>query len=318
MINDLRLAVRQLLKSPAFTFIAVLTLALGIAGNTAIFSVVNAVLLHPLSYPESERLVTISQTVRSTGVSTRDASPANFIDWAAQNSVFTSMACTRGWQANLSGGDQPERIRATMVSSQFFSVFGVSPIVGRSIGPNDARPGNARVVVLSQGLWSRRFGGDRNLIGRDLLLDGEKFTVIGVMPAGFSPDDYGELWVPSPFDLPIHPLAPNDNPREMRNRSYLDVWARLKPGVTLAQAQAEMSAIAARLENQYPTANQDTGVVLVPLHEQMVGGIRPRSSCLSPARTLQISFSLALLRVRARLRFAPRWVHRVCVSLGNF
>src|SRR6476659_752324 len=175
-MNDFRFAFRQLFKSPAFTIVAVVTLGLGIAASTAIFSVVDAVLLHPLPYPDSERIVTVSQTVRSTGVSTQDASPANFIDWAAQNSVFSAMACSRGWQANLSGGEEPERIRATMASSQFFTLFGVNPTLGRAFGIQDAKPGNARVVVLSHELWSRRYGADRNVIGHDLILDGEKFT----------------------------------------------------------------------------------------------------------------------------------------------
>ena len=293
MTNDLRFAFRQLLKSPGFTLVAVATLALGIAANTAIFSVVDAVLLHPLPYPESDRIVTVSQTERSSGISTEDASPANFIDWQTQNSVFSSMACSRGWQANLSGGEEPERIRATMVSSQFFSLFGAKPILGRTLDPNDAKPGNSHVVVLSHELWARRFGSDPGILGRDLLLDGEKLTVIGVLPGGFSPDDYGELWVPSPWDVPLHPLAPNDNPREMRNRSYLEVWARLKPGVTLAGAQAELSAIAARLEQQYPSDNRDTGVVLVPLHEQMVGGIRPMLLMLSGAVSLVLLIACA-------------------------
>jgi putative ABC transport system permease protein len=305
-MTDLRYAIRTLLKSPGFSLIAIVTLAFGIAANTAIFSVVDAILLHPLPYPDSNRLVTISQTIRSTGVSTRDASPANFIDWAAQNAVFSAVACARGWQANLSGGEQPERVRATMASSQFFSLFGINPIVGRTFGPNDARPGNAQVVVLSQALWSRRFGADPNLIGRDLLLDGQKFIVIGVMPAGFSPDDYGELWVPSPFDLPTHPLSPNDNPRTMRDRSFLDAWGRLKPGVTLGQAQAEMSTIARRLEQQYPDADQDTGVILVPMHEELVGGIRPILLMLLGAVALVLLIACAnvanLLLARAAAR----------------
>lgn len=275
MLTDLRFAGRMLLKSPAFTLVAVITLALGIAASTAIFSVVDTVLLHPLPYPDSERIVAVSQTVRSTGVSTQDASPANFLDWATQNSVFSAMAAARGWQANLSGGEQPERIRATMASSEFFALFGAKPILGRAFGPEDAKPGKARVAVLSQGLWSRRYGADRNIVGRDLILDGEKFTVIGVMPANFSPDDYGEIWVPSPWDVPTHPLSPNENPREFRDRSYLDSWARLKPDVTLERARAEMNVIAQRLEKQYPDANQDTGVALVPVHEEMVSGLRP-------------------------------------------
>jgi putative ABC transport system permease protein len=305
-MNDFRFAFRQLFKSPAFTIVAVVTLALGIAASTAIFSVVDAVLLHPLPYPDAEHIVTVSQTVRSTGVSTQDASPANFIDWAAQNSVFSAMACTRGWQANLSGGEEPERIRATMASSQFFKLFGVNPTLGRAFGTEDAKPGNARVVVLSHGLWTRRYGADRNVIGRDLILDGEKFSVIGVMPASFSPDGYGELWVPSPTDVPTHPLSPNDDPRAMRDRSYLEAWARLKPGVALARAQAEMSGIAQRLEKQYPNANQDSGIALIPLHEEMVSGLRPMLLILLGAVSFVLLIACAnvanLLLARAAAR----------------
>jgi putative ABC transport system permease protein len=305
-MTDLRFAFRQLHRSPGFTLVAVVTLGLGIAANTAIFSVVDAVLLHPLPYPEPDRIVTLSQTVRSTGVSNEDSSPANFLDWQEQNSVFSSFACSRGWQANLSGSEQPERVPATMVSSQFFSLFAKQPILGRALGPNDAKSGNAHVAVLSHDLWAGRFGGDPGIIGQDLLLDSEKFTVVGVMPAGFSPDDYGQLWVPSPWDVPIHPLAPNDNPRTMRDRSYLDVWGRLKPGVSLAQAQAQMMAIAARLEQQYPDANQDTGVAVVPLHEQIVGGIRPMLLMLLGAVSLVLLIACAnvanLLLARAAAR----------------
>ena len=306
MLNDLRFALRQLIKSPGFTFVGVATLALGIAANTAIFSVVDAVLLHPLPYPEADQIVTMSQTVRSTGVSTEDASPANFLDWQAQNSVFSAMACGRGWQANLSGGEEPERIPAAMVSSQFFSLFGARPVLGRTLGPNDAKPGSSHVVVLSEKLWARWFGSDPGVVGRDLLLDGEKFSIVGVVSAGFSPDDYAQLWVPSPWDVPIHPLSPNDNPRTMRDRSYLDVWARLKPDVTLKQAQIQMSVIATRLEQQYPGPNEDTGVMLVPLHEQMVGGIRPMLLMLSGAVALVLLIACAnvanLLLARAAAR----------------
>ena len=306
MLNDFRFAFRQLFKSSAFTLVAIVTLGLGIAASTAIFSVVDAVLLHPLPYPDSDRIVTVSQTVRSTGVSTQDASPANFLDWATQNSVFSAIACARGWQANLSGGEQPERVRATMASSQFFTLFGVNPILGRAFGTADAQPGNAHVVVLSNGLWARRYGADRDVIGRDLTLDGEMFSIIGVMPATFSPDEYGELWIPSPADIPTHPLSPNEDPRTMRDRSYLDAWARLKPGVTLARARAEMSAIAQRLEKQYPDADQDTGVALVPAHEEMVSDIRPMLLILFGAVSLVLLIACAnvanLLLARAASR----------------
>ncbi|MGH8162870.1 MAG: ABC transporter permease, partial [Rhodanobacteraceae bacterium] len=306
MLTDLRYAFRLLLKSPGFTLVAVLTLALGIAASTAIFSVVDAVLLHPLPYPHSEQIVSISQTTRSTGVSNEDASPANFLDWSAQNSVFAEMACVSSSQRNLSGDEQPERVRASMASSHFFALFGTPPLLGRAFGPADAKPGHAHVVVLSHALWTRRYAADRNVIGRELQLDGEAFTIIGVMPPDFSPDDYGELWMPSPWDVPAHPLAPNENPRAMRDRSYLDAWARLKPGVSLQQAQAQMNAIALRLEKQYPNANQDVGVALVPAHEEMVGGIRPMLLMLLGAVTFVLLIACAnvanLLLARAATR----------------
>ncbi|MGH7938750.1 MAG: ADOP family duplicated permease, partial [Bryobacteraceae bacterium] len=306
MLTDLRYAVRLLLKSPGFTLVAVLTLALGIAASTAIFSVVDAVLLHPLPYPHSEQIVTVAQTIRSTGVSNEDASPANFLDWSAQNSVFSAMACVSGSQRNLSGGEQPERVRTSMASSQFFALFETAPILGRTFGPADAKPGHAHVVVLSHALWTRRYAADRNVIGHELQLDGETFTIIGVMPPGFSPDDYGELWMPSAWDVPAHPLAPNENPRAMRDRSYLDAWGRLKPGVSPQQAQAQMNAIALRLEKQYPDANQDVGVALVPVHEEMVGGIRPMLLMLLAAVSFVLLIACAnvanLLLARAATR----------------
>jgi putative ABC transport system permease protein len=306
LMNDLRFALRQLLKSPAFTLVAVMTLGLGIAANTAIFSVVDAVLLHPLPYPEPDRIVTVSQAVRSTGVSHEDASPANFIDWRAQNSVFSVMAASRGWNTNLAGAEQPERIYARMASADFFRLFAVPPLLGRVFGAEDAKPGRAHVAVLSYGLWTRRYGADRNLIGRDIILDGEKYSVIGVMPASFAPDEEGELWVPSPFGVPTHPLVPNEDPRPFRDRSYLDAWGRLKPGVTLKQAQAGMAAIAQHLEQQYPDSNRDEGVTLIPIHEQMVGGLRPMILMLSGAVSLVLLIACAnvanLLLARAAAR----------------
>jgi putative ABC transport system permease protein len=306
MLNDLRYALRMLLKSPGFSIIAIVTLALGIGANTAIFSVVDAVLLHPLPYPESNRIVTVSQMVRSTGVSTEDASPANFIDWQAQNSVFSVMAVSRGWNTNLAGAERPERIYARMASPNFFRLFEVPAFLGRVFSGEDAKAGKAHVAVLSYGLWARRYGADRSLIGRDIILDGEKYSVIGVMPASFAPDDDGELWVPSPFGVPTHPLAPNEDPRTFRDRSYLDAWGRLKPGIPLKQAQAEMTAIGRRLEQQYPDSNRDEGVVLVPIHEQMVSGLRPMILVLLGAVSLVLLIACAnvanLLLARAAAR----------------
>jgi predicted permease len=273
LFQDLRYATRQLRMSAGFTLVAVITLALGIGANTAVFSVVDQVLLHPLPYPDSDRIVKVSQTVE--GLPSYDASPANYLDWVAQNHVFAEMAASHGWQGSLSVGDRPERVKGTMTTPNFFPLFGVRPILGRGFELSDARPGNDHVVVLGYGLWQRYFAADRAIVGRDIRLNGEEYTVVGVMPPNFSPDDYGELWIPSPWGVPIHPLAPDKDPRQFRNRNYLDVWARLKPGVTQQQAHAELDTIGRRLEMQYPDSNDKVGVSFLPLHEYMVGDIRP-------------------------------------------
>lgn len=264
----------MLRKNPGFTLAAVLALTLGIASATAIFTVVDGVLLRSLPYPGADEIVSVAQTVRSTGVSTHDSSPANYLDWVAQNEVFSELAASRGNQFTLSGGDQPERIHATTVTANFFNLFGVSPVAGRALNRQDATSGNDHVAVIGYDLWQRRFGGQRDVIGSEILLDGQRFTVVGIMPRNFSPDDYGEMWMPSAWDLPPHPLAPDKDPRQMRDRNYLDVWGRLKPGVTIQQARIQMSAIAARLEAQYPNENQDVGVTVSPLREEAVAGVR--------------------------------------------
>ena len=273
LLQDLRYALRQLRKSPGFTAVAVLTLALGIGANTAVFSVVDQVLLHPLPYPDSDRIVKVSETLE--GISTNDASPANYLDWVSQNQAFVQMAASRGWQGSLSAGDRPERIRGTMTTPSFFPLFGVSPILGRGMEASDAQPGNDHVVVLGYGLWQRYFAKDRTIVGRNIQLNGQQYTVVGVMPPNFSPDEYGELWLPSPWGVPTHPLVPDKDPRQFRDRNYLDVWARLKPGVTAQQARAELDTIARRLETEYPDSNDKVGVSFLPLHDYVVGDIRP-------------------------------------------
>jgi putative ABC transport system permease protein len=273
LLQDLRYALRQLRKSPGFTAVAVITLALGIGATTAVFSVVDQVLLHPLPYPDSDRIVKVSQTFE--GISTGDASPANYLDWVAQNQVFAQMAASRGWQGSLSAGDRPERIRGTMTTPNFFPLFGVNPILGRGLQAGDAQAGNDHVVVLGYGLWQRYFAADHSIVGRDIRLNSEQYTVVGVMPPNFSPDEYGELWLPSPWGVPTHPLAPDKDPRQFRDRVYLDVWARLKPGVMPQQARAELDTIGRRLETQYPDSNDKTGVSFLPMREYVVGDIRP-------------------------------------------
>lgn len=263
------------MKNPGFTFAALITLALGIASSTAIFSVIDGVLLHPLPYPDSEKIMLLSQKLRTTGADSGASSPANYIDWAAQNDVFSQMAASRGWQADLTDGDRPERIKTTTTTSSLFPLFGVAPILGRALLPSDEQPGHDHVVVLSSELWARRYTSDRGIIGREISLNSEPYTVIGVMPPNFSPDGYGELWVPSPWGVPASSLRVNVDPRPIRDSDYLDVWARLKPGVTLEKTRTEMDAISRRLENQYPNDNKDIGVSVWPLHEEVVGGIRP-------------------------------------------
>ncbi|MGA8151829.1 MAG: ABC transporter permease [Terriglobales bacterium] len=275
LLQDVRYGWRMLRKSPGFTAIAVIALALGIASTTAIFSVVDVVLLHPLPYPDASRILSVGESQRSTGEGGGAASPANYLDWAAQNHVFAHMAASRGWPVNLSGGARPQRVQGTMTSPDFFSLFGVPPILGRTLLPDDNRPGNDHVVVLGSGVWKRLFGSDRALVGQNITLNGEPYTVVGVMPASFNPDEYGELWLPSRWGVPANPLRPDEDPRTIRDSHYMDAWARLKPGVTLQQARQEMDAIALRLEKQYPNSNNDTGVSLIGMQDNVVSDIRP-------------------------------------------
>ena len=304
LFQDLRYALRQLIKSPGFTLAAMITLALGIGAVTAVFSVVDQVLLHPLPYPDSDRIVKVSQTYE--GVDTDDASPANYLDLVSQNQVFSEMAASRAWQCSLTAADRPERVKATMTTPSFFPLFAVNPILGRGLEASDARAGNDHVVVLGYGLWQRYFAADRAIAGHDIRLNGEPYTVVGVMPPNFSPDDYGELWVPSPWVVPTHPLTPDKDPRQFRDRNYLEIWARLKPGVTAPRARAELNTIARRLEKAYPNSNDKVGVSFMPLHEYVVGNIRPVLLVLLAAVLVVLSISCAnvanLLLARAAAR----------------
>jgi putative ABC transport system permease protein len=275
LIYDLRYGIRMLLKNPGFTFAALITLALGIASSTAIFSVIDGVLLRPLPYPDSGNIMVMHPTTRTTGEPGGANSPGNYLDYAAQNGVFSHMAASRGEQANLADGDRPERVRATMVTSSFFPLFGISPILGRTLQPSDEQPGHNLVVVLSSELWARRYASDREIIGREILLNDEPHTVVGVMPPNFMPDNYGELWIPSAFGVPTNSIRPNVDPRPIRGSNYLDVFGRLKPGVSLEKARAEMDAISRRLENQFANDNWDTGMRVMPLHEDAVSKLRP-------------------------------------------
>jgi putative ABC transport system permease protein len=267
ILQDLRYGLRTLRKHPGFTAVAVTALALGIGANTAIFSVVNTVLLRPLPYHDPDRLVMVWEDDTKGGYPRDTPSAANFVDWREQNKVFEGMGALADQSFNLTGAGDPERLEGKRASANLFNLLGVEPMIGRGFLPEDDQPGAGRVVVLSHGLWQRRFGADPSVVGRQLELNGQSHTVVGVMPRSFQfPSPETELWAPIAF---TQQEAAN------RGRHYLQVVARMKPGVSVEQAQAEMSTIAARLQQQYPENNTDLGATVVPLHEQVVGDIRP-------------------------------------------
>ncbi|HEV2176676.1 MAG TPA: ABC transporter permease [Terriglobia bacterium] len=273
LLHDLRYGLRTLAKNPGFTAVAVLTLALGIGANTAIFSVVNAVLLRPLPYPQPDRLVAVGQMWRGAGDS---FSPADFLDLQAQNHVFEQMAAFKAESFNLATGDRPERLEGAVVTTNLFGVLGVRPFLGRGFLPEDAGSSGNRAVVLSNDLWRRRFGASARALGQNLILNAEPFTVVGVMPRGFGFPEGVELWVAPRYAVPEHPLRPGVNPATMRGAHYFDSIARLKAGVTLDQARADLEATMKRIVREHPDSDfKDTGPWIVKLHDNEVGNVRP-------------------------------------------
>lgn len=265
--QDLRYGLRTLIKNPGFTIVAVIALALGIGANSAIFSVVNTVLLRPLPYKDPDRLVMVWEDASEQGFPHNTPAPANFIDWRNQNQLFEGMAALHRQTYNLTGSGEPERIDGRRVSANLFELLGVQPLKGRWFLPDEDRPGANQVVILSHRLWQRRFGSEENIVGKTLTLNGRSFTVVGVMPRQFEfPSREDQLWVPIAF-------TPEEGNR--RTSHYLEVIARTKPGISREQAQAEMNTIAARLEQQYPDSNSTVGTTVVPLHEEVVGNIKP-------------------------------------------
>lgn len=297
-LHDLRYALRMLLKNPGFTIVAVVALALGIGANTAIFSVVNTVLLRPLPYRDPERLVMVWEEDSKRGFPQETPAVGNYVEWRDQNQVFESMAAIADQSFNLTGVGDPERLEGRSVSANLFPMLGIEPQIGRVFSAADDQPGAQPVVMLSYGLWQRRFGGDASIVGKPLTLNGESYTVVGVMPARFQfPTRDDQAWVPIAF-------TPEQTAN--RNRHYLQVIAKLKPGVTLQQAQTEMSAIATRLQQQYPESNADLGSVVISLHEHLVGDIKPALLILLGAVGLVLLIACAnvanLLLARAAVR----------------
>ncbi len=266
ILKDIRYGIRGLLKQPGFTLIAVATLAVSIGANTAIFSVVNATLLRPLPFKDPNQLVMVWQTANQQ-TRTSVAEP-NFLDYQQDNHVFDHMAAFNGANLTLTGGPDPERLRGGRVTADFFNVLGTQAFMGHTFLPKDDQPGNNTVVVLSYGLWQRRFGSDKNIVGQTIQLDSKPYTVIGVLPADFE-FSIPTYFAPAQLFVPI--VLRRDN--EQRSNAYMRVIARLKPGATAEQAQAELGGIAQRIATQYREVGS-LGIKVISLREQIVGNIR--------------------------------------------
>ncbi len=265
--QDIRFAVRTMLKNPGVTATAVITLALGTGANTAIFSVVNTVLLQPLPYKHADRLVMVWGFNRSRGFNTDQVSRPDFTDWRSQNHVFEDMAASTDAMYTLTGSGEPAPIIAYQFSANYFHVLGAAPLIGRTFLPEEEKPGRNHVVVLSYRLWRSHFAGDRNILGRTVKLDGAPYTVIGVMPPGVNYPGSVELWTP----LTVPPQAVHS-----RDYRFLRIIARLKDGVSIEQAQREMNAIASRLSREYPKTNKEEDATnLVTVRQEISGDIRP-------------------------------------------
>ena len=267
IIKDIRYGVRGLLKHPGFTAIVVITLALGIGASTAIFSVVNSVLLRRLPYRNAERIVAIQE--HDPNGKRGQSTAANFLDWRAQQTVFENLAAIKQTTTNLALSDQAERLELAQTNANFFDVFGITPQYGRLFIPQDEQAGHEPVVVVSNTLWQRRFGSDPSLVGRQITLDGKTYTVVGIAPPGFQYPDKTELWLP-PLRL-VPEMYPDQDVTQSRRMGYLTVVASLKPGVSLQQAAGEMETITGRLRQQYPDSNNRRFNRVVSLHDHLIG-----------------------------------------------
>jgi len=296
ILKDIRYGIRGLRKRPGFTTVAVLTLALGIGANSAIFSVLNAVLLRPLPYADADRIVRIDETEGKGGMG---VSPPNLLDFQQQNQTFESVAGYTGGNFILTHAGDPLRIQSCEISADLFSVLGVKPLIGRSFLAADEKPGEDRVALISYGLWQRRFAGDHALLQKQITLDGLSYTVVGVMPNGFEfpiQPERVEVWIPleQPEDL-----------AQLRGAHYLDVVGRIKTGVTLAQARADVEAIASRIAQQYPKEVSGKTTV-VPLKEDLVGQVQSYLLMLAGAALLVLLIAVANVASLTLARTAER------------
>ncbi len=279
--KDLRYGFRTLIKNPGFSIIAVVSLALGIGANTAIFSLVNAVLLRPLPFSEPERLVMIWEDQSEIGFPRADVAPANYIDWKAQNQSFEDIAALNWKNFNLTGDGEPERVLAHGATANFLPLLGTQPVIGRNFSVEEDKPDAAKVVILGHGLWKGRYGAEHSILGRDILLNGEKHTVVGVMPAGFQflAGDIG-LWVP----IALNPFQLAD-----RDNHFLTIVGRTKPLISIEQAQTDIQTISQRIATAYPEDAANLKSELVPVREQIAGRVR------QPLMVLLVAVGFVLL-----------------------
>jgi len=256
LLSDVRYAVRNLIKRPGFTAIAVITLALGVGANSAIFSTINALLIKPLPIPEQDRVIAIWDKAPSRGIEHNEVAMANYLDWRTQNKSFEHLALERWWSTNITGGDTPERIQGFLVTANFLDVIGVKPIKGRNFSEEENQPGKDAVAIITFSLWQRRFGSDANIINKTITTNAITRTVIGVLPAGFNYPKGAEVYAPMPMSPEVI--------KSRGNHSYY-VIGRLKPGVSLQSAQADIDTITARLAAQYPETNVGLGATAYPI-----------------------------------------------------
>lgn len=281
LIRDVRFGLRMLLKSPVFTLVAVLALAVGIGANTAIFTLVHAVLIKPLPYAEPENLIMVWEHNRPRLRERNVISLANFLRWQEQNTSFEQLAAFWSSTSTLTGVDEPEEVSTQAGTVNFFSTLGVKPAIGRGFTSEDAKNFDPQAVVLSDGFWKRRFGADPGIVGRTITLDGNPVTVVGVMPPEFQLFVRTQSFSSQPADA-WFPVVLGEQQRKPRGRFAYAV-GRLKPGVTLAQAQSEMDAISARLETELPEFDKGWGIKLVGIQDELVGEVRPALSVLLAA-----------------------------------
>lgn len=297
LLQDIRYGIRMLAKRPGFTSVAIIALALGIGANTAVFSVINAILLRPLPFKDPERLVWVWGASINTGQGQRSVSPPDFLDFREQVESFESFSAMQNWSASLTGGGEPERITSARVSAGFFETLGVAPAYGRTFTLDEERSGNDQVVIIGHGLWQRRFASNPSIIGESVMLNDKSYTIVGVMPADFKFPRDVELWAPITFHIPQ---------TSVRRFHFLRPIARLKDGVSVEQAHAEMTSIARQLEQAYPDSNTDYGTRLVVLPEQIVGDMRPTLLMLLAAVAFVLLIACAnvanLLLARAATR----------------